>query len=276
MEVTQPPAGSAAATVADVLAQWTVTASWEDFPAAVQAEAGKLVVNSVGTGVGGSRLPDARLAVRAAGEAGQSPIFLSGKTASFASAVFANAVMFSCLGQEETHLEDGRPPGGGDPAAAAYLRRGAPVHGPPAAGGIAGRQRSRHPGEQPGFPARRASRGGRDRRDLRRDRGGRRGEQADETGHGGHCAGAAHRGQLRRRHVGVLRGRVERGSTSLSAAQLSSATGAQSWPRSAQRELPARSRAAPGSTGYSGASTPPSCPTAMLPVRSSRASAAGE
>jgi 2-methylcitrate dehydratase PrpD len=93
-------------TVAGVIAEWVTGVEWNDVPPAVGEETRKLLVNSVMAAVGAAGLDDPlRVLGMVADEAepGGSALFLTGKSAPFASAVFANVVLFSSLGQEETH-----------------------------------------------------------------------------------------------------------------------------------------------------------------------------
>lgn len=99
--------------VSNGIAEWVHAIQFDQLPAAVQGEARKALINSVGTSIGAFTLPDVQttLAYALAEEAsGPSTVFVDGSRLAPSTAAFLNGVMANHLGQEETHLIGGVHP----------------------------------------------------------------------------------------------------------------------------------------------------------------------
>src|SRR5713101_8666509 len=89
------------------LAQFVVESQWQDIPAEVRHEAGRTVVNFVGTALGGCRDVAVELALRALGPffgPAQATVIGRSERADALSAAFLNAVTANVLEFDDTHL----------------------------------------------------------------------------------------------------------------------------------------------------------------------------
>lgn len=100
-------------TASRALAEWIVEFEYAHAPTAVQLDARRAFMNTLGTAIGGSRIESSQRAIRYAkeqGRTGKCTVLVDGAQLCTSMAVFANGVMANALGQEETHVASSTHP----------------------------------------------------------------------------------------------------------------------------------------------------------------------
>jgi 2-methylcitrate dehydratase PrpD len=100
-------------TIPGAIAAWVDGFSLDGVPTPIVEEARKAMINTAGTGLGGFHIEETRQAVSLAKSeeaGGPATIAVDGAKVSAQTAAFVNGLMFSALGQEDTHPESGSHP----------------------------------------------------------------------------------------------------------------------------------------------------------------------
>lgn len=98
--------GTSDETLARGIASWVQDVEYGRVPEEVRRAARKALINSVGTGIGGFGLDDVQRALAYGVSEGPGPatVLVDGRRLAPSAAAFVNGVMFTTLGQEETHF----------------------------------------------------------------------------------------------------------------------------------------------------------------------------
>jgi 2-methylcitrate dehydratase PrpD len=100
-------------TIPGAIADWVDGFSLDTVPTTIVEEARKAMINTAGTGLGGFHIEETQQAVslaKAEEAGGPATIAVDGAKVSAQTAAFVNGLMFSALGQEDTHPESGSHP----------------------------------------------------------------------------------------------------------------------------------------------------------------------
>jgi 2-methylcitrate dehydratase PrpD len=100
-------------TIPGAIADWVDGFSLDTVPTPIVEEARKAMINTAGTGLGGFHIEETQQAVslaKAEEAGGPATIAVDGAKVSAQTAAFVNGLMFSALGQEDTHPESGSHP----------------------------------------------------------------------------------------------------------------------------------------------------------------------